>query len=240
MTLDRLYDGLTSGRWVIFRRARGHPRRHRRDGERAADDLRPADRTSTPRLPGDTTHTTLLLATPIAYSYKRDTVTIYGNVVKATHGETRNETLGSGDGSQSLQSFTLKQPPLTFVSAPNPTGVESTLEVYVNNVQWHEADTLAGLGPKDRKFITQTDDNAVTTVIFGNGEEGSRLPTGTGERHVGLSQRNWPAGQRAGRADQPAADPAARRQERDQSARRLGRRGQGERRSGAGECARSR
>ena len=46
------------------------------------------------------------------YCYKRDAVTIYGNVVKATHGETRNETLGSGDGSQALQSFMLKQPPL--------------------------------------------------------------------------------------------------------------------------------
>jgi predicted phage baseplate assembly protein len=176
--LDKLYDSLTSGRWVIL------------SGERAdipgvtgvqssellmISSLR-QDFDAT--LPGDTVHTTLLLATPTAYSYKRDTVTIFGNVVKATHGETRNETLGNGDGSQSLQSFTLKQPPLTFVPASNPTGVESTLEVFVNNVQWHEADTLAGLGPKDRNFITETDDADKTTVIFGNGEQGARLPTG--------------------------------------------------------------
>ena len=62
--------------------------------------------------------------------------------------------------------------------APNPTGVDSTLEVFVNNVQWHEADTLAGLGPKDRNFITKTDDDDKTSVIFGNGEQGARLPTG--------------------------------------------------------------
>jgi predicted phage baseplate assembly protein len=64
------------------------------------------------------------------------------------------------------------------VPAPNPTGADSTLEVFVNNVQWHEVDTLAGLGPKDRKFITKTDDDSKTSVIFGNGQQGARLPTG--------------------------------------------------------------
>jgi hypothetical protein len=125
-------------------------------------------------------HTILSLFNKLAYTYDLDTVTIYGNVVKATNGETRNEVLGSGDGSQTLQEFTLKQSPLTFVAASNPTGVDSTLEVYVNNVEWHETDTLAGLGPKDRSFITTTDDNDNTTVVFGNGAKGARLPTGTG------------------------------------------------------------
>jgi predicted phage baseplate assembly protein len=179
ITLDGLYDGLTSGRWVIL------------SGERTdiegvtgvtgtellmVSGLRQGP---DPAVPGDTTRTTLLLATTTAYTYKRSKLTIYGNVVKATHGETKNETLGSGDGSQELQSFTLKQPPLTFVAAPNPTGVNSTLKIFVNNVEWHEADTLAGLGPKDRNFITQTDDKDNVTAIFGNGQDGARLPTGT-------------------------------------------------------------
>lgn len=176
--LAELYDELTSGRWVIF------------SGERAdipgvtgvkASELLMISglrQDFDKNLPGDKMHTTLLLATPTAYTYKRDTLTIYGNVVKATHGETRNETLGSGDGSQPLQSFDLQQPPLTFVPAPTPAGVESTLKIYVNDVEWHEADTLAGLKPKDRNFITKTDDNDKTSVIFGNGQQGSRLPTG--------------------------------------------------------------
>ena len=79
-------------------------------------------------LPGDKTHTFIKLAETLAYCFKRDTVKIYGNVVKATHGETRTETLGSGDGSKTLQQFILKQPPLTFVPASNPSGVDSTLE----------------------------------------------------------------------------------------------------------------
>lgn len=177
IVLDGLYNEFPSGRWIVL------------SGERAdipnvsgvkgvellmVSGLRQVD----PVIPTDKIHTALLLATPTAYSYKRDTLTVYGNVVKATHGETTNEPLGSGDGSQSLQSFVLKQPPLTFVPAPTAAGVESTLHVYVNNIEWHEADTLAGLGPGDRNFITKTDDADNTTVLFGNGTEGSRVPTG--------------------------------------------------------------
>jgi hypothetical protein len=132
------------------------------------------------RISSPKAHTILTLANALAYSYDITTVTIYGNVVKATNGETRNEVLGSGDGNQTLQEFTLKQAPLTFVAASNPAGVDSTLEVYVNNVQWREKDTLAGLGPKDRSFITTTDDSDNTTVVFGNGAKGARLPTGVG------------------------------------------------------------
>ena len=178
--LDALHKELTSGRWIILSGERSSADIPGVAGIRASELLMISglrqDFDAT--LPGDKTRTTLLLATPTANSYKRDTVTIYANVVKATHGETRNETLGNGDGSQALQQFTLKQPPLTFVSAPNPSGVNSTLEIFVNDVQWHEADTLGGHGPKDRIFVTKTGDDDKMTVTFGNGAEGARLPTG--------------------------------------------------------------
>ncbi len=134
--------------------------------------------TETIPLPGDKKHTFLKLAKPLAYTYKRDTVTIYGNVVRATHGETRSETLGSGDATKELQSFTLRQSPLTYVADTTPTGVSSSLQVRVNDILWHEVDSLPGLGPTDRDYITETDDADKTTVIFGNGQYGSRLPTG--------------------------------------------------------------
>ncbi|HKA20510.1 MAG TPA: putative baseplate assembly protein [Blastocatellia bacterium] len=177
IVLDGLYDEFTSGRWIILSGERADIQSV--SGVKGVELLMVSGLLQVePTIPGDKIHTALLLATPTAYSYKRDTLTIYGNVVKATHGETTNEPLGSGDGSQALQSFVLKQPPLTFVPAPTAAGVESTLRVYVNNVEWHEADTLAGLGPKDRKFVTKTDDTDKTTLIFGNGIEGSRIPTG--------------------------------------------------------------
>jgi hypothetical protein len=190
--LDDVYSGLESGRWLIFSGERTDVKNEAGvvvSGVKANElvmlasvtqdvkQLSTGDKELSP-LPGDKTHTFLGLADDLGYCYKRSTLKIYANVVKATHGETRNETLGGGDGSKAYQQFTLKQVPLTFVSAPNPTGVESTLQVRVNDVLWHETDSLAGLPPTDRKYITRTDDNDKTTVIFGNGQHGSRLPTG--------------------------------------------------------------
>jgi hypothetical protein len=200
--LAAFHDGLKSGRWLIVKGERTDVVEvdfdgkeqvvpgiqgselvmlsevqhgiHVIDRDREATD----DKHSPKPLPGDRTHTFLKLAKELQYRYRRDTVVIYGNVAKATHGETRFEVLGSGDAAKSLQSFTLKQPPLTYVSAPTPSGIESTLRVRVNDILWHEADSLAGLQPTDRSYIVRIDDGGQTTVVFGNGERGVRLPTG--------------------------------------------------------------
>jgi hypothetical protein len=127
---------------------------------------------------GEKLHTFLRPAQPPAYRYRRNTVKIFGNVVRATHGETRTEVLGSGDGSKALQSFQLLQPPLTYLPAPTPAGAETTLAVRVNDVLWSEADNLFSLGPNARKYITKTNDEGKTMVVFGDGEHGSRPPTG--------------------------------------------------------------
>ncbi len=127
----------------------------------------------------DTLHTNLVLANILAYSYDADTVTIYGNVVKATHGQTQGEVLGDGDASQPLQSFQLHQSPLTYLPAPTPSGAVSTLAVTVNEIEWQEADNLFVAGPSDRVYVTDTDDNAITSVTTGDGEHGLRVPSGT-------------------------------------------------------------
>jgi hypothetical protein len=130
------------------------------------------------RISSQPVHTVLSLANKLAYKYDPATVTIYGNVVKATHGQSTGEVLGNGDASQSLQQFALHQSPLTYLSAPTPSGAQSTLVVRVNEVEWHEADNLAFLGPNDRQFITDTGDDDTVTTTFGNGEHGMRVPTG--------------------------------------------------------------
>lgn len=184
--LDGLYDDLQPGRWLIISGERTDT-----EGSSGVKDselvmlkdvthgvLPPtATPTQTP-LAGDTTHTYITLSEPLGFCYKRDAVTIYGNVVKATHGETRQEVLGSGDGSKAFQAFTLKQPPLTYVAASTPSGAESALHVRVNGVEWHEASSLVDLGPTDRTFTTRTDDENKTTVVFGDGRQGARPPTG--------------------------------------------------------------
>lgn len=129
-------------------------------------------------LPGDTLHTFVRLATPLTYSYRRATFALHGNVVRATHGETRRETLGGGDASQSFQRFTLKSPPLTYVSAPTTSGVASTLTVRVNRLRWHETADLPTSPPDARVYATSRDDAEATSVRFGDGVHGARLPSG--------------------------------------------------------------
>jgi len=130
-------------------------------------------------LPGDRVHTFIGLDKPLSYCYRRDTVKLYGNVVKADHGETRNETLGGGDGAKALQSFTLKQSPLTYLAAPTAVGAESTLQLFVNDVRWHEGPSFVDVPATERAYVTRADNTGKTTITTGNGEEGARLPTGT-------------------------------------------------------------
>jgi hypothetical protein len=140
--------------------------------------------------PGEKIHSQIKLASPLSYSYKRDTVAIYGNVATVTHGETKREVLGSGDGSQANQQFTLKQGPLTYLQAATPSGIKSALEVRVNDIPWTEIGSLTDAGPFDRNYFTETDDQDKTTIIFGDGINGMRLPTGrenvTATYRVGL------------------------------------------------------
>lgn len=115
---------------------------------------------------------------PLARSYVPGTVVVTANVVAATHGETVSETLGGGDAARAYQTFTLRQPPLTHVSAPDPSGAESTLQVRVDGVLWHEVPTLLGRGPRERVYATRTGDDGRTVLQFGDGATGARLPTG--------------------------------------------------------------
>jgi hypothetical protein len=126
----------------------------------------------------DRDRTTLKLAGPLAHVYERTTVRINANVAAATHGETAKEILGSGDATMPYQSFTLRQPPLTYVSAETPSGSQSTLKVYVNDVLWEEVPFFYGRGAGERIYVTRRDDEGRTTIQFGDGLTGARLPTG--------------------------------------------------------------
>lgn len=126
----------------------------------------------------DRDRTTLQLAGALIHVYERTTLRINANVAAATHGESVKEPLGSGDASVPYQQFTLRQPPVTYVSADTPDGSASTLKVYVNEVLWEEVPFFYGHGPTERIYITRRDDEGRTTVRFGDGISGARLPTG--------------------------------------------------------------
>ena len=128
--------------------------------------------------------TTLIVTPPLKNSYARvaakpeESFSLNANVAHATHGETVSEVLGSGDASQRYQQFTLKQSPLTYVSAATASGAESTLELRVNDLLWNEATTLFGRDSQEHIYVTHTGDDSKTTIEFGDGVTGARLPSG--------------------------------------------------------------
>ncbi|MEJ8822322.1 putative baseplate assembly protein [Variovorax humicola] len=124
-------------------------------------------------------YTSLTLASALLNAYVRDTVTINGNVAAATHGSTVQEVLGSGDATRASQSFTLRQSPLTYVSAPTASGVASTLALRINGVLWSERPNFFGSARGDRIYTTRLNDDGTTTVTFGDGINGARPASGS-------------------------------------------------------------
>ena len=167
IVLGRVYLGLKSGNPIVL------------TGERS--DLPDSIESEVVTLKDvwiDGGHTVLVFKESLAHSYDRKTVTLNANIAPATHGESTHEILGSGDAGQPNQRFTLRQPPLTHISAETPNGTEPTLEVRVNDVLWHEVESFFKHGSNERIYITRTDDQGRTTVQFGDGINGARLPSG--------------------------------------------------------------
>jgi hypothetical protein len=128
----------------------------------------------------DRERTTLTLEKFLVNSYERASTRINANVARATHGETvKDEVLGGGDGARANPQFALRKPPLTFVSAATPSGALSTLAVRVDGVRWLEVASLFAAGGLSQVYVVRIDDDGKTRVVFGDGERGARLPTGT-------------------------------------------------------------
>jgi predicted phage baseplate assembly protein len=120
----------------------------------------------------------VVLEQPLQNLYDPDQVVLYGNVARATHGETVEEILGSGDASRRNQRFALSGIPLTYLPAANPRGVASTLEVRVHGVLWREVASLLEAGARSRVYIVRQDETSRTEIVFGDGVRGARLPSG--------------------------------------------------------------
>jgi len=124
--------------------------------------------------------TVLTLLANLGRIYDASTVTVNANAALATDGQTTQEILGSGDATSPSLSFKLKQSPLTYTAAANPSGVQTTLQVRVNNLLWTEVPNFLSSEPSDRVYVTIPNSTGGPTVQFGNGIQGSRTPTGHG------------------------------------------------------------
>lgn len=167
LVLDRPYLGLSVGRPVAV------------SGRRAdLDGVEDGEVVTIAEIVFNEGYTELRFATALAHQYERASVTVNANVARATHGETKEQALGSGDANVAFQRFALPEAPLTHVPAQTPTGAESTLDVRVNGLLWQEVDFLYGRGPHDHVYITRQDDSGRTHVMFGDGRTGARVPSG--------------------------------------------------------------
>ena len=167
ITLDRWYPGLRKGQKIIL------------TGERT--DLKGTTASEVMELNEVFVakgYTVLRFTASLLNTYIRSSLTLNANVALATHGETTSETLGSGDANIPFQRFLLRQPPLTYTSSSSATGVDTTLKIYVNDILWHEVETFYGRASEERIYLTRLGDDGKTTVIFGDGITGARLPSG--------------------------------------------------------------
>ena len=152
--------------------------------------------------------TTLKFTDALQRIYDTATTTVNANAVEATHGETVMEIVGSGDATNAALQFQLKQAPLTYTSAASTSGVQSTLQVRVNNLLWTEVPNFLASAPRDRVYVTRPNSSGGPTLLFGDGVQGSRTPTGTSNIQAKYRKGIGVAGMvAAGRLTQPLDRP---------------------------------
>jgi predicted phage baseplate assembly protein len=167
--LDRIVPSLDPGRLLVVT---GRP-------AGSAEDAQPVTELATVESTEEVDEVTRIhLAEHLSRPYERDGVRIAANVARATHGESTEEPIGSGDAAKPLQRFELRGSPLTHVFADTPSGRRSTLELRVDGLRWEEVPTLHGRGTRDRVYTIRLDDEGTTAVQFGDGRTGARPPTG--------------------------------------------------------------
>ena len=142
---------------------------------------------------------TCTLEPALVGSYHAASVVVRGNTALSTHGETVQHVVGSGDGREAFPRFSLRRAPLTYVrTTTNATGAAAALEVRVEGVAWAEVPNLDIAGQRDQVYVVRQGSDGQSTVIFGDGVHGSRLPTGI---------ENIVASYRAGIGAAGAAEP---------------------------------
>ena len=113
-------------------------------------------------------------------------VKLFGNIITTSRGEAVNgEFIGSGNAAIANQSFTLKKSPLTYLPAPSestPSGLTSSLKVYVGGLQWTEVPSFYGHSSVDEIYIVRENDKNESVITFGDGVLGRRLSTGSAVR----------------------------------------------------------
>lgn len=110
-------------------------------------------------------------------------LSVYFNLLTVTRGQTiAGEILGSGDATITIgQEFVLKKSPLTYQQSGSSTSgpdYASTLQVWVDGVEWQEVPSFYNQPANAQVFVTSEDDQNMTHVQFGDGVNGARVSSG--------------------------------------------------------------
>ena len=108
------------------------------------------------------------------------TVTIHGNLVNATQGETQDEiVIGTGDARTTFQTFALPKAPLTYLAAPELTPPQKAeLEIRVAGRLWTAVDTFFDRPADAEIYVIRQGEDGNSYVQFADGINGARLPSG--------------------------------------------------------------
>ena len=118
-------------------------------------------------------------AGPTGFLERDPTVTVYGNLVAASQGETEDEApIGTGDARLAFQTFALPSPVTRHADAAHTPPWTPALEIRVAGRLWSRVDTFFGQHPEAEIYILRQTDDGDDAVQFGNGVTGARLPSG--------------------------------------------------------------
>ncbi|MCL2643837.1 MAG: hypothetical protein FWD51_00045 [Betaproteobacteria bacterium] len=130
---------------------------------------------------------TLALDLPAEYITGR--TVIRANVVQAGHGETQPEKiLGSGNATLSNQEFLFPVSGVSFVSDKmEVSGVKADISVIVDGETWTQVSRFNQSEPTDIHYVVRMTEEGHLRIVFGDGVNGRRLPTG--ENNVRIAWR---------------------------------------------------
>lgn len=128
-----------------------------------------------PAIPGSE-----LTASGSSLDYNRFDTIIYANTAFSGNGESQSEKfLGSGDATQSNQSFDFEVEDVSFESNRQfPAGVRCALDIIVAGRTWQQVSNINDSGPEDAHYLVRMKEDGTLSLIFGDGIRGRRLPTG--------------------------------------------------------------
>ncbi len=122
----------------------------------------------------------MITTDPPAVGFSKGGLVVYGNVVDVSHGVSKPTViLGSGNAAKSNQTFTLEVADVTFIPDTNMSaGVAAAIDVEVAGRIWEQVSTLKDSTAGDHHYAIRMTEEGYVKILFGDGQNGRRLPTG--------------------------------------------------------------